>query len=113
MASWSHPRGKAPRLRATERSHRYGNTQLHQVHRHGPAGPAPLRGHDLLLQPRSQPDPNTDYEAFSRFVTTDSYVLKHLFLSDLSIVFVIFGIFALGAYLPGAAPEAWGCGQWS
>src|SRR5918995_1274393 len=46
-----------------------------------------------------QPDPNTDYEAFSRFVTTDSYVLKHLFLSDLSIIFVIFGIFALGAYL--------------
>src|SRR5215211_177701 len=46
-----------------------------------------------------QPDPNTDYEAFSRFVTTDSYLLKHLFLSDLSIIFVIFGIFALGAYL--------------
>ena len=31
-----------------------------------------------------QPDPNTHYEAFSRFVTTDGYVLKHLFLSDLS-----------------------------
>ena len=46
-----------------------------------------------------QPDPNTHYEAFSRFVTTDGYVLKHLFLSDLSIIFVIFGMFALGAYL--------------
>ena len=46
-----------------------------------------------------QPDPNTHYEAYSRFVTTNSYVLKHLFLSDLSIIFVIFGIFALGAYL--------------
>jgi hypothetical protein len=46
-----------------------------------------------------QPDPNTHYEAFSRFVTTDSYVLKHLFLSDLGVIFVIFGIFALGAYL--------------
>jgi hypothetical protein len=46
-----------------------------------------------------QPDPNTHYEAFSRFVTTDSYVLKHFFLSDLSIILVIFGIFALGAYL--------------
>src|SRR5215208_1401154 len=46
-----------------------------------------------------QPDPNTHYEAFARFVTTDSYALKHLFLSDLSIIFVIFGIFALGAYL--------------
>ena len=46
-----------------------------------------------------QPDPSTHYEAFSRFVTTNGYVLKHLFLSDLSIIFVIFGIFALGAYL--------------
>ena len=46
-----------------------------------------------------QPDPNTHYEAFSRFVTTDGYVLKHLFLSDLSIILVIFGMFALGAYL--------------
>jgi hypothetical protein len=46
-----------------------------------------------------QPDPNTHYEAFSRFVTTDGYVLKHLFLSDLSIIFVIFGMFSLGAYL--------------
>jgi hypothetical protein len=46
-----------------------------------------------------QPDPNTHYEAFSRFVTTNAYVLKHLLLSDLSIIFVIFGVFALGAYL--------------
>jgi len=46
-----------------------------------------------------QPDPNTHYEAFSRFVTTNSYVLKHLFLSDLGVIFAIFGIFALGAYL--------------
>jgi hypothetical protein len=46
-----------------------------------------------------QPDPNTHYEAFSRFVTTDGYVLKHLFASVLGIVFVIFGTFALGAYL--------------
>ena len=28
-----------------------------------------------------QPDPNTHYEAWSRFVTTDGYTLKHLFLS--------------------------------
>ena len=46
-----------------------------------------------------QPDPNTRYEAFTRFVTTPSYVLKHLFLSDLGVIFFIFGIFALGAYL--------------
>jgi hypothetical protein len=46
-----------------------------------------------------QPDPNTHYEAFSRFVTTKGWVLKHLFLSDLGIILVIFGLFALGAYL--------------
>ncbi len=46
-----------------------------------------------------QPDPNTRYEAFSRFVTTDGYVLKHLFASVLGIIFVIFGTFALGAFL--------------
>jgi hypothetical protein len=46
-----------------------------------------------------QPDPSTQYEAWSRFVTTNGYVLKHLFASDLGIIFVIFGTFALGAYL--------------
>ena len=46
-----------------------------------------------------QPDPNTRYEAWASFVTTDGYVLKHLFASILGIVFAIFGTFALGAYL--------------
>ena len=46
-----------------------------------------------------QPDPSTRYEARARFVSTDAYVLKHLFVSVLGIVFVIFGTFALGAYL--------------
>jgi hypothetical protein len=46
-----------------------------------------------------QPDPNTHYEAWSRFVTTDFYALKHLFLSILGIIFGIFGSIALGAYL--------------
>ena len=46
-----------------------------------------------------QPDPNTHLEAWSRFVTTNGYVLKHLFASDLGVIFVIFGTFALGAYL--------------
>ena len=46
-----------------------------------------------------QPDPNTHYDAWARYVTTDSYVLTHLFLSDLGIVFAIFGTFALGVYL--------------
>ena len=46
-----------------------------------------------------QPDPSTHLEAWSRFVTTNGYVLKHLFLSVLGIIFAIFGTFALGAYL--------------
>jgi hypothetical protein len=46
-----------------------------------------------------QPDPNTHYEAWSRFVTTDSYTLKHLFLTLLGTIFGIFGTIALGAYL--------------
>ncbi len=46
-----------------------------------------------------QPDPNTHYEAWSRFVTTNGYVLKHLFLTILGTIFGIFGTIALGAYL--------------
>jgi hypothetical protein len=46
-----------------------------------------------------QPDPNTHLEAWSRFVTTDHYVLGHLFGSILGIIFAIFGVFALGSYL--------------
>jgi uncharacterized membrane protein YgdD (TMEM256/DUF423 family) len=46
-----------------------------------------------------QPDPDTHLEAWSRYVTTDSYVLKHLFLSDIGLVLAIFGTFALGVYL--------------
>ena len=46
-----------------------------------------------------QPDPNTHYEAWSRFVTTNGYALKHLFLTILGTIFGIFGTIALGAYL--------------
>ena len=46
-----------------------------------------------------QPDPNTHYDAWARFVTTDFYVLKHLFASILGTILVIFGTFALSAYL--------------
>ena len=41
----------------------------------------------------------------------NGYALKHLFLSDLSIIFVIFGIFALGAYLTRS--RAGGMGLWA
>ncbi len=46
-----------------------------------------------------QPDPNTHYDAWARYVTTDSFLLTHLFLSDLGLILAIFGTFALGAHL--------------
>ena len=46
-----------------------------------------------------QPDPNTDYEAWARFVTADHYVLTHVLGGILGLVLSIFGTFALGAYL--------------
>jgi hypothetical protein len=49
-----------------------------------------------------QPDPNTHFEAWSRYVTTDSYVLTHVLGSGLGLILAIFGTFALGAYLAGS-----------
>jgi hypothetical protein len=46
-----------------------------------------------------QPDPDTHYEAWSRFVTTDHYVISHVLGSTLGLILAIFGTFALGAYL--------------
>jgi hypothetical protein len=46
-----------------------------------------------------QPDPNSHYEAWSRYVTSTHYVLTHLFGSILGLILAIFGTFALGAYL--------------
>lgn len=58
-----------------------------------------------------QPDPNTHYEAWSRFATTDAYVLKHLFLTILGTIFGIFGSIALGSYL--ARSRAGRMGLWA
>ncbi len=49
-----------------------------------------------------QPDPDTHFEAWSRYVTTDSYVLTHVLGSGLGLILAIFGTFALGAYLAGS-----------
>jgi hypothetical protein len=46
-----------------------------------------------------QPDPSTHYEAWSRFVTTNHYVLGHVLGSIFGLIFAIFGVFALGVYL--------------
>ena len=48
-----------------------------------------------------QPDPNTRFEAWSRYVLTDHYVLAHVLGSGLGLILAIFGTFALGAHLAG------------
>jgi hypothetical protein len=47
----------------------------------------------------SQPNPSTEFEAWSRFVTTTDYILRHLLGTMLGIILLIFGVFALGVYL--------------
>ena len=58
-----------------------------------------------------QPDPETQLQAWSRFVTTNGYVIGHLFGSILGLVCLIFGVFALGVYL--ATSRAGRLGLWA
>jgi hypothetical protein len=58
-----------------------------------------------------QPDPETQLQAWARFVTTNYYVIGHLFGSILGLVFLIFGVFALGVYL--ATSRAGRLGLWA
>src|SRR5215211_8648266 len=46
-----------------------------------------------------QPDPNADFGAYARYVSTTSYLVNHLIGSILGITLGIFGAIALGAYL--------------
>jgi hypothetical protein len=46
-----------------------------------------------------QPNPTTEFEAWSRFVTTTDYLVSHLLGTTLGIILLIFGVIALGAYL--------------
>ena len=46
-----------------------------------------------------QPDPTTHYEAWSQYVTTDYYLIKHLFGSVLGMILAMLGTVALGARL--------------
>lgn len=46
-----------------------------------------------------QPNPSTEFEAWSRFVTTYYFMLTHLLGTMLGIILLIFGVIALGAYL--------------
>jgi hypothetical protein len=96
IASW----GKEPWQRAIERS--YSDMSTPNITRWIGIGLLGLPLYGVMtffssLDP--QPDPNTHYEAWSRFVTTTGYALKHLFLTLLGTIFGIFGSIALGAYL--------------
>ena len=46
-----------------------------------------------------QPNPSTEFEAWSRFVTTSYFTITHLLGTILGIILLIFGVIALGAYL--------------
>src|SRR3712207_2303290 len=58
-----------------------------------------------------QPDPSTQLEAWARYVTTNGYVIGHLCGSIRGLVFLIFGVFALGVYL--ATSRAPRLGLWA
>ena len=86
----------------------YVSTEHHQL---DPLGLLALPVDGLLtfwttLDP--QPDPNANYEAWARYVSTNYYVLKHLLGGILGLVFGIFGVFALGAYLAKGRAERLG-----
>src|ERR671921_2745369 len=59
----------------------------------------------------AQPDPDTQLRAWARYVTTTEYVIGHLLGSILGLIFLIFGVFALSAYL--AASRAGRMGLWA
>ena len=46
-----------------------------------------------------QPNPNTDFEAYARYVSATNYLVDHLFGSILGVILAIFGAVALGVYL--------------
>ena len=48
-----------------------------------------------------QPDPNADFEAYARYVSTTNYLVGHLVGSILGAILAIFGTVALSAYLVG------------
>jgi uncharacterized membrane protein YeaQ/YmgE (transglycosylase-associated protein family) len=48
-----------------------------------------------------QPDPNADFEAYARYVSTTNYLVGHLVGSILGTILAIFGTVALSAYLMG------------
>lgn len=48
-----------------------------------------------------QPDPNTDFEAYARYISSTSYLISHLGVSIFGTVLAMFGFIALAASLVG------------
>ena len=46
-----------------------------------------------------QPDPNTDFEAYARYLSTTNYLVQHVVCSIFGTMLGIFGTIALGIYL--------------
>lgn len=55
----------------------------------------------LLATLTRQPDPQTEFESWSRYVTTDRFLISHIFGSILGAAIGILGLAALTAYLAG------------
>ncbi|MDQ3375302.1 MAG: DUF4386 domain-containing protein [Actinomycetota bacterium] len=52
-----------------------------------------------------QPDPNADFEAYARYISTTYYLINHLVGSIGGTILAIFGAVALGLYLVGGRVE--------
>lgn len=52
-----------------------------------------------------QPNPTTEFQTQSRFVTTIEYLISHLLGTNLGIILLIFGVIALGAYIAKEGPS--------
>ena len=93
-----------PQTGSDTKNRRKGATDVcaerHPVDRYGPALGLSLYGALTFWSSlHLRPDPNTHFEAWSRYVTTDHYALTHVLGSGLGLILAIFGTFALGAYL--------------
>lgn len=54
---------------------------------------------------RHQPDPNTQFEAYARFISSAGYLANHLGASIFGSVLAILGVVALAAFLAGGRAE--------
>ena len=61
---------------------------------------------------KPQPDLATDAEGWAHFVSSTSYLVSHVLGNVLGTALVIFGTFALGAFLASSRHRALACGAW-